>query len=126
MPHRTTIGRFHFAQRRDKVPAKFDNARPTMTRYLRYVIPHCVSRTLEMRVVASIAACSCVLTVASALAGLSPLRAYAQQPEPAHPVVVQPGAPGKRTRVLPSTTKAKLPPLSTADVQFMQGMIMHH
>ena len=51
---------------------------------------------------------------------------YAQQPAPAKPVVVQPGAPGKSTRVLPSKTKAKLPPLSTADVQFMQGMIMHH
>ena len=51
---------------------------------------------------------------------------YAQQPAPAKPVVVQPGAPGKRTRVLPSTTKAKLPPVSSADAQFMQGMIMHH
>ena len=51
---------------------------------------------------------------------------YAQQPAPAKPVVVQPGAPGKSTRVLPSTTKAKLPPVSTADVQFMQDMIMHH
>ena len=51
---------------------------------------------------------------------------YAQQPAPAKPVVVQPGAPGKSTRVLPSTTKAKRPPLSIADVQFMQGMIMHH
>ncbi len=42
------------------------------------------------------------------------------------PVVVQPGAPGKPTRVLPPTTKGKLPPVSAADVQFMQGMIMHH
>jgi uncharacterized protein (DUF305 family) len=42
------------------------------------------------------------------------------------PVVVQPGAPGKPTRVLPRTTKAKLPPVSAADVQFMQGMIVHH
>jgi uncharacterized protein (DUF305 family) len=54
------------------------------------------------------------------------LRVCAQQPAPAKPVVVQPGAPGKRTRVLPSKTKAKLPPVSTADVQFMQGMIVHH
>lgn len=53
-------------------------------------------------------------------------RVDAQQPAPAKSVVVQPGAPGKRTRVLPSSTKAKLPPVSTADVQFMQGMIMHH
>jgi uncharacterized protein (DUF305 family) len=54
------------------------------------------------------------------------LRVCAQQPAPAAPVVVQPGAPGKRTRVLPPTTKGKLPPVSTADVQFMQGMITHH
>ncbi|MGH9850260.1 MAG: DUF305 domain-containing protein [Blastocatellia bacterium] len=54
------------------------------------------------------------------------MRAYAQQPAPAKPVVVQPGAPGKPTRVLPSTTKGKLPPVSAADVQFMQGMIVHH
>lgn len=53
-------------------------------------------------------------------------RVDAQQPAPTKSVVVQPGAPGKRTRVLPSSTKAKLPPVSTADVQFMQGMIMHH
>jgi uncharacterized protein (DUF305 family) len=49
----------------------------------------------------------------------------AQQPAPA-PVVVQPDAPGKPTRTLPTTTNATLPPSSAADVQFMQGMIMHH
>ncbi|MBS1791334.1 MAG: DUF305 domain-containing protein [Acidobacteria bacterium] len=57
---------------------------------------------------------------------MSSLRVCAQQPGQTAPVVVQPGAPGKPTRVLPSTTKGKLPPVSTADVQFMQGMIMHH
>jgi len=41
-------------------------------------------------------------------------------------VVVQPGAPGQPTKVLPSNTRAKLPPLSAKDVEFMQGMIMHH
>ena len=41
-------------------------------------------------------------------------------------MVVQPGAPGKPTRTLPPTTKGTLPPVSVADVQFMQGMIMHH
>ena len=93
-----------------------------MNKYLRHLIPLCVRRTWAIRIVASVAACLCVL----ALSGLLSLRAYAQQPAPAKPVVVQPGAPGKRTRVLPSTTKAKLPPVSTADVQFMQGMIVHH
>ena len=42
------------------------------------------------------------------------------------PVVVQPGAPGQPTKTLPSSTRAVLPPNSPADVQFMQGMIMHH
>lgn len=80
----------------------------------------------EIRIAVSVAACACVLAVASVLIGLSLSRVAAQQPAPAEPVVVQPGAPGKPTRVLPSTTKGKLPPVSTADVQFMQGMITHH
>jgi len=49
-----------------------------------------------------------------------------QQTDPAAPVVVQPGAPGKPTKTLPPSTRATLPPVSHADVEFMQGMIMHH
>ena len=49
-----------------------------------------------------------------------------QQTEAAKPVVVQPGAPGKPSKTLPPTTKGTLPPRSQADVEFMQGMIMHH
>lgn len=41
-------------------------------------------------------------------------------------VVVQPGAPGEPTKTLPASTHATLPPISRADVEFMQGMIMHH
>jgi uncharacterized protein (DUF305 family) len=52
--------------------------------------------------------------------------AGAQQSDPAPPVVVQPGAPGKPTKKLSPSTTAKLPPRSQADVEFMQGMIMHH
>jgi uncharacterized protein (DUF305 family) len=52
--------------------------------------------------------------------------AGAQQADPAKPVVVQPGAPGSPSKTLPSSTRAVLPPLSAADVEFMQGMIMHH
>jgi uncharacterized protein (DUF305 family) len=52
--------------------------------------------------------------------------ARSQQRGSSAPVVVQPGAPGQPTKTLPPTTKAKLPPLSPADVEFMQGMIMHH
>jgi uncharacterized protein (DUF305 family) len=52
--------------------------------------------------------------------------ARAQQTNPNAPVVVQPGAPGKPSKTLPPSTKATLPPRSKADVEFMQGMIMHH
>jgi uncharacterized protein (DUF305 family) len=50
----------------------------------------------------------------------------AQQSGADAPVVVQPGAPGKPTKALPPNTPATLPPRSKADVEFMQGMIMHH
>src|SRR6267378_6770992 len=66
------------------------------------------------------------LVAAGILAGLFSLPVCAQHPEPGTPVVVQPGAPGQPTRTLPSSTRATLPPRSPADVQFMQGMIMHH
>src|SRR6202048_494082 len=52
--------------------------------------------------------------------------ARAQHTNPTAPVVVQPGAPGKPTKTLPPSTRATLPPKSQADVEFMQGMIMHH
>src|SRR6266478_3924508 len=71
------------------------------------------------------------LVAASTLAGLFSLpvcaqQAEQQQAEPGTPVVVQPGAPGQPTRILPPSMRATLPPRSSADVQFMQGMIMHH
>jgi uncharacterized protein (DUF305 family) len=68
------------------------------------------------------------LMAGSILAGLFSLPASvsAQQADPATPVVVQPGAPGQPTRTLPPSTRGTLPPRSSADVQFMQGMIMHH
>ena len=50
----------------------------------------------------------------------------AQQTGSAPPVIVQPGAPGKPSKRLPPSTTAKLPPRSQAEVEFMQGMIMHH
>jgi len=48
------------------------------------------------------------------------------QRAPKGPVIVQPGAPGRPTRTLPASTRATLPPASPKDVEFMQGMIMHH
>lgn len=57
-----------------------------------------------------------------------PVRAQQQQDEAktSPVVVVQPGAPGQPTRTLPSSTRATLPPRSPKDIEFMQGMIMHH
>jgi uncharacterized protein (DUF305 family) len=48
--------------------------------------------------------------------------AHSQQ----EPVVVQPGAPGQPSKTLPPSTKPAVPPPTQADVEFMQGMIMHH
>jgi uncharacterized protein (DUF305 family) len=67
-----------------------------------------------------------LIIAATALPGLFWLPVYAQEPAPPTPVVVQPGAPGKPTRTLPPSTRATLPPSSPADVEFMQGMIVHH
>ena len=57
---------------------------------------------------------------------LSPQILRAQQSDTSAPVIVQPGAPGQPTRTLPSNTKGTLPPASPKDVEFMQGMIVHH
>jgi uncharacterized protein (DUF305 family) len=73
----------------------------------------------------SIALCAALLAVCAPSDFLaSPL--LAQQKDSSPPVVVQPGAPGKPSKTLPPSTKGTLPPRSPADVEFMQGMIMHH
>lgn len=54
------------------------------------------------------------------------LHVMAEQNHSSAPVVVQPGAPGQPTKKLPASTTGKLPPRSQAEVDFMQGMIMHH
>jgi uncharacterized protein (DUF305 family) len=94
--------------------------------YLRHLRPLYVRRTREIRGVFTFASCSSVLAAASTFATLFSVPVCAQQTESGAPVVVQPGAPGKPTRTLPTTTRGTLPPASPADVQFMQGMIMHH
>jgi uncharacterized protein (DUF305 family) len=68
-----------------------------------------------------------MLMAANALVGsfLPESRAQQSGSAPA-PVVVQPGAPGQPSKTLPASTKGTLPPRSQADVDFMQGMIMHH
>jgi uncharacterized protein (DUF305 family) len=67
-------------------------------------------------------ACLCV----ALLAGVSLVPALAAQHKDAAPVIVQPGAPGEPSKVLPASTHPTLPPISHADIEFMQGMIMHH
>lgn len=65
------------------------------------------------------------LLAVSVSAVVSPA-APAQETDPAKPVIVQPGPPGAPSKTLPSSTRAALPPRSPADVEFMQGMILHH
>ena len=50
----------------------------------------------------------------------------AAQQSDTQPVIVRPGAPGQPTKVLPANTKATLLPSTQKDIEFMQGMIMHH
>ena len=66
------------------------------------------------------------LAVAALVCFFSP-SVFAQQTDSKESaVVVQPGAPGQPSKILPPSTRAKLPPRSLKDVEFMQGMIMHH
>ncbi|MEP6945061.1 MAG: DUF305 domain-containing protein [Acidobacteriota bacterium] len=58
--------------------------------------------------------------------GLLAVAVGAQTGGTQQPVIVQPGAPGQASRVLPASTRAQLPPSSAKDAEFMQGMIMHH
>jgi uncharacterized protein (DUF305 family) len=74
---------------------------------------------------ASVVFCG-LLVAAGAAKGLVCPAAHAEQTGGTTPVVVQPGAPGKPSKRLPPSTTAKLPPRSQAEVEFMQGMIMHH
>jgi uncharacterized protein (DUF305 family) len=76
------------------------------------------TRVLAMLAAGTVSAC--------VAAGFFCLAAWGQDANSAKPVVVQPGAPGKPSQTLPPSTKGTLPPRSQADVEFMQGMIMHH
>lgn len=74
-----------------------------------------------------IAALLGVLMASVSSAGFFSSPARAQQAgSAAAPVVVQPGAPGQPSRTLPPSTAGTLPQRSQADVEFMQGMIIHH
>ena len=80
----------------------------------------------KLRSVTGIATLRSGVMIGGTLAGLFSLPVFAQQADPPTPVVVRPGAPGKPTRTLPPSTRATLPPRSPKDMEFMQGMIMHH
>ena len=67
-----------------------------------------------------------ILPAVTASTGLLASAAYAGQAQSAAPNVVEPGAPGAPTKTLPPSTTGSAPQLSRADVEFMQGMIMHH
>jgi uncharacterized protein (DUF305 family) len=66
------------------------------------------------------------LLVSSTCSGFLSVSAHAQQANTAPPAVVQPGAPGEPSKKLPASTRATQPPPSHAEIEFMQGMIMHH
>jgi uncharacterized protein (DUF305 family) len=86
-----------------------------------------ISAKINLRRVIIVAALRCGLVVAAALTCFLSLPVSAQQTDSeVPPVVVQPGAPGQPTRILPPSTRATLPPVSPKDVEFMQQMIMHH
>ncbi len=80
------------------------------------------------RAVLSLSSAKCVRMIAGTFPTicLMAISVAAQQSEPKGPVIVQPGAPGQPTKTLPSSTRPTLPTPTTKDIEFMQGMIMHH
>jgi uncharacterized protein (DUF305 family) len=67
-----------------------------------------------------------LLLASTICSGFLTASARAQQANASTPVVVQPGAPGQPSKTLPASTRATLPRPSHAEIDFMQGMIMHH
>jgi uncharacterized protein (DUF305 family) len=86
-----------------------------------------LGRTLRVEPQTGVAALAGVLVAACIIASLSPRIAGAQQDSASSTsVVVQPGAPGMPSKTLPASARPTLPQPSQADIEFMQGMIMHH
>src|SRR5437879_13757084 len=78
-------------------------------------------RKRKLRSARAFAASCGLLLAASAPTNIFCSSARAEPTDPAKPVVVQPGAPGKPSIQLPPSTTAKLPPRSQAEVDFKLG-----
>jgi uncharacterized protein (DUF305 family) len=96
-----------------------DRARRSQSRRIPASFVHCMNKRIVAR--------RALAPFLVAIPIFFPVSPHCQQTgSTAPPVVVQPGAPGQPTRTLPSSTKGAPPQWSKADVEFMQGMIMHH
>lgn len=87
---------------------------------------NCVAKALpggRLRAGYSIAS---IRTGAAMVGVLAIAGAIGQAQQAKQPAIVQPGAPGQPSKILPPSTRATVPPVSAADIAFMQGMIMHH
>jgi uncharacterized protein (DUF305 family) len=69
---------------------------------------------------------ACAWLAAAVLCSTLATSVHAQQPQSNTAPVIQPGAPGTPSRTLPPSTTGVIPQDSHADIEFMQGMIMHH
>jgi len=84
-------------------------------------------RSLRLESSIGVGALAVVLMAPCVLACFSPMPACAEQVvAQSSAVVVQPGAPGMPSKTLPASARPTLPQPSQADIEFMQGMIMHH
>ncbi len=81
--------------------------------------------TSRPKVRTAVGFCGCFSVVVLCSLGAGAMAGQQTQSNTA-PVVVQPGAPGTPSKRLPPSTRATAPQRSQADVEFMQGMIMHH
>jgi uncharacterized protein (DUF305 family) len=94
---------------------------PELARTLKRTPPDCKRKPHPSRGARVI----CCVWVAAALVCCGwTTNAHAQQTNTAP--VVEPGAPGTPSRTLPASTTGVVPQESHADIEFMQGMIMHH
>ncbi|MGD0647728.1 MAG: hypothetical protein ABR971_07030, partial [Acidobacteriaceae bacterium] len=94
---------------------------PELARTLKRTPPDCKRNPHSSRGARIIC---CTWAAVALVYGGSTTSAHAQQSSTAP--VVQPGAPGTPSRTLPSSTTGVVPLNSRADIEFMQGMIMHH